>query len=81
MDTVPDLVVDFVDMTDDLRLISRVVDARPGYVPKAGDYAVVGDEDADSRVARIVGIDSHGIIDLEVLPGAVEDHRDLLAST
>ena len=75
----PDLVVDFMDMTDDRRLITRVADARVGYQPIVGSYAVVGDADADPKVARILTIDERGIIDLEVLPGSVEAHRDLLA--
>jgi hypothetical protein len=75
----PDLVVDFMDMTNDRRLITRVVDARAGYEPVVGSYAVVGDVDADPKVARILTIDDRGIIQLEVLPGSVEAHRDLLA--
>ena len=36
-------------------------------------------DDADSRVARIVAVDSDGNLELEVLPGTVESHLDLLA--
>jgi hypothetical protein len=54
------------------------VDARPGYEPVVGAYAVVGDEGADPKVARILSIDERGIIELEVLPGSVEAHRDRL---
>jgi hypothetical protein len=75
----PDLAVDFMEMTNDRRLVTRVVDARPCYVPVVGAYAVVGDAGAEPRVARILSIDADGIIDLEVLPGSVEAHRDLLA--
>jgi hypothetical protein len=39
----------------------------------------VGDDGAEPRVARILSIDADGIIDLDVLPGSVEAHRDLLA--
>jgi hypothetical protein len=75
----PDLAVDFMDMTADRRLLSRLVDARPGFHPVVGAYVVVGDEGAVPRVAKILSIDDDGIIDLEVLPGSVESHRDLLA--
>ena len=75
----PDLVVDFMDMTNDRRLVTRTVDSRAGYRPVVGSYAVVGDADAEPRVARIRTIDERGIIELEVLPGSVEAHRDLLA--
>lgn len=78
--TVPiDLSVDFMDMTDDRHLVTRVIDARPGYVPVVGSYAVVGDDGADPMVARILSIDADGIIDLQVLPGSVEAHRHVLA--
>jgi hypothetical protein len=40
---------------------------------------VVGGDGADPKVARILSIDAAGIIELEVLPGPVEAHRDLLA--
>ncbi len=75
----PDLIVDFMDMTDDRYLVTRLADARPGYESVVGAYAVVGDDGADPRVARILSIDADGIIELEVLPGPLEQHRDLLA--
>ena len=74
----PDLAVDFMDMTDDRRLLSRRVDARLGYEPVVGAHAVVGDEGAEPRVARILAIDVNGIIELEVLPGPIELYRDVL---
>ena len=74
-----ELAVDFMDMTDDMHLWTRVSDARPGFTPVVGRYVVVGDEGADDKVARIVSVDgSH--IELEVLQGSVESHRDLLTS-
>jgi hypothetical protein len=79
MAVTPDLVVDFMDMTDDRRLVTRVVDARRGFRPVVGAYVVVGDDGADARVARILDIDDRGIIDLEVLPGSFESNRDLVS--
>ena len=79
MAVTPDLIVDFMDMSDDRHLLTRVVDARPGFEPVAGAYAVVGDDGADPKVALILSIDDGGIIELEILPGPVEAHRDLLA--
>ena len=78
MPVTPDLAVDFMDMTNDRRLLSRLVDARPGYEPVTGTYAVVCDDGAVPRVALILSIDDAGIIELEVLPGSVKSHRDLL---
>lgn len=80
MNAVPDLVVDFMDMTSDRRLITRVVDARPGFEPVVGGYAVVGDEDAEPAVARVLSIDQDGIIEVEVLSGSIENHRHLISS-
>ena len=76
-----DLTVDFMDMTNDRRLWTRLKDARPGFVPIAGRYVVIGSEDADPAVAKIVSVNADGHIELDVLPGTVDSHRDLLAST
>lgn len=74
-----DITVDFMDMTDDRHLWVRPGDIRPGLHLAVGTHAVVGDDDADPRVARIVSIDTHGNVELEIIPGAVESHLDLLA--
>ena len=77
----PDLEVDFMDMRDGGRLWARVEDARPGFVPVAGRYLTVGCEDAEPAVARVLSVNADGDIELEVLPGDVGSHRDLLALT
>lgn len=56
-------------------------DARPGFVPVAGRHVIVGCEDANPAVARILSVNAEGHIELEVLPGSVDSHRDLLAPT
>lgn len=79
---VPDdyeIAVDFMDMTNDRHLWARAADARPGLELSVGRHVVVGDEDADPKVARIVAVDADGNVELEVLPGSVESHSDLLA--
>jgi hypothetical protein len=68
-------------MRDDGRLRTRQRHARPGYVPVAGSYVIVGCEDAESAVARVLSIEPDGAIELQVLPGNVDDHRELLKST
>jgi hypothetical protein len=75
-----DISVDFMDMTDDRRLWTRVADARPGFVPIAGEYVFAGCEDADPAVAQILSVDAEGRIELQILRGPVESHRHLLAS-
>ena len=74
-----DIAVDFMDMTNDRRLWARAADARLGVELTVGRHAIVGDDDADPKVARIVAIDADGNVELEVLPGSVESHLDLLA--
>ncbi len=76
-----ELTVDFMDMTNDRRLWTRLKDARPGFLAIAGRYVLIGSEDADPAVAEIVSVNADGHIELEVLPGTVDSHRDLLAST
>ena len=49
-----EIAVDFMDMTDERHLWARAADARPGIALSIGRHVVVGDEDADSKVARIV---------------------------
>ena len=73
-----DLAVDFMDMTNDRRLWTLLEDARPGFVPITGRHVIVGDQDAVPAVARIVSVNAEGHIELEVLPGSVDSHRDLL---
>jgi len=76
---IPDVIVDFMDMTDDHRLWTRVCDVCSDFEPAVGRYAIVGDEDADARVARIENITDDGLLRLEVLPGPIEAYRNVLA--
>ncbi|MGD9754269.1 MAG: hypothetical protein AB7W59_25035 [Acidimicrobiia bacterium] len=73
-----DIAVDFMDMTNDRRLWVRPVDVRSGLSIEIGHHVVVGDDDADPRVARVVEIDGQGNIELQALPGSVESHAELL---
>ena len=68
-----------MDMRDGGRLWARVEDASPGFVPVAGRYLTVGCEEAEPAVARVLSVNADGDIELEVLPGDVGSHRDLLA--
>lgn len=73
-----DIAVDFMDLTNDGRLWVRPADVRPGLSVEIGRYLVVGDDDADPRVARVVALDDDNNVELEVLPGSVESHAELL---
>lgn len=74
-----EVAVDFMDMTKDRRLWARSVDVRPDVKLTVGRHVIVGDEDADPKVARIVAVDDAGNVELEVLRGSVDSHADLLA--
>lgn len=74
-----DIAVDFMDMTNDGRMWVRAVDARPGVEVAVGRHVIVGDDDADPRVAQIVAIDAEGNVEVMVLAGSAESHQDLLA--
>lgn len=80
MTTDYDIWVDFMTMRNDRRLWTRLKDARPGFVPIVGQYAVVGCEDAFPAVAQIVSVDIEGGIQLLVLEGRVEAHQHLLTT-
>lgn len=73
MDDPPvDIAVDFMDMTDDRTLWTRLVDVRSGFVPIAGHFVVVGDDDAEPAVAQIFSVDIEGGPTLKVLDGPVK---------
>jgi hypothetical protein len=55
-----DAAIDYMDMTDDPDLRARSTDARPGVELSEGRHLIVGDEDADPKVARVVAIDVEG---------------------
>lgn len=74
-----DIAVDFMDMDDARRLWARSADVRADFEARPGAHAIVGDDGADPRVARIVSIDDDGNIELEVLPGGVEANRVFVA--
>ena len=73
-----EIVVDFMDMTNDGHVWVRAEDVRDDRVVIVDDYVIVGDDDAEPRVARVLALDDDGNIELLVLPGAVESHSHLL---
>jgi len=42
---------------------------------------IVGCEDADSAVAKILSVDDRDVIEVQVLPGTVDENRSLLIPT
>lgn len=78
--TTYDLAADFMDMTNDRRVWTRLKDARSGFVPVAGRYVTVGSDDADAAVAKVLIVNADGHIQLQILPGTVDSNRDLLST-
>lgn len=74
-----EIAVDYTDMTNDRRFWVLAADVRAGLELSVGRHVVVGDEDADSKVARIVAVDADGNVQVEILPGSVESNSDPLA--
>ncbi len=79
MPTEYEIAVDYTDMTNDRRFWVLAADVRAGLELSVGRHVVVGDEDADSKVARIVAVDADGNVQVEILPGSVESNSDPLA--
>jgi len=69
-----------MSITNDGRLWTRMKDVRAGFAPVVGRNAIVGCEDADRAVARIITVDVERGIQLEVLDGDVEEHRHRLTT-
>jgi hypothetical protein len=68
-------------MQDDGRLLARSRNVRPGLHIDAGMHLVVGCEDAEPAVARVLAITADGSIELQVLAGPIDAHRALLPSS
>lgn len=73
-----DIWVDFQRMRDDGHLLARTRNARPGLTIIAGSYLLVGCEDAEPAVAHVLSVSADGSVELRVLPGSANDHRQLL---
>lgn len=73
-----DLWVDYLRTDGDGLTHTSTRNARPGVMLREGSHLVVGNEDADPAVARVVSVDEDGVVLVAVLPGPVEAHRDLL---
>ena len=77
-DAACDVAVDFMDMTDRGRLWVRLADAGPGLDLPVGRHVIVGDDDAELKVAQVISIDADGNRELQVLPGTVAANSGLL---
>lgn len=75
-----DLWIDFQAQDAD-GLTRALMDARPGVTVEAGTYLLVGSDDSELAVARIVSVEPDGIVYTRVLPGPAREHLHLLGSS
>jgi hypothetical protein len=73
-----DLWIDYHRTDGDGLTHGNVRDASEGADIREGRYLVVGNEEAEAAVAQVVAIREKGTVLVRVLPGSVDDHRDLL---
>lgn len=74
-----DLWIDYLRTDGDGLTHGSIRNAGPGVRLQVGGHIIVGSEDADPAVARVVSIgDDDGVVLVAVLPGSVDAHRSLL---
>ena len=55
--------------------------ASPGTTLEAGMFVLVGSDDSDVAVARVVSVESDGLVYTRVLPGPASEHLHLVGAT
>lgn len=73
-----DLWVDFMRTDGEGLTHASTRNVRRGVVLNVGDHVVVGNEEADAAVARVVSIGDDGIVLVAVLPGPVDAYESIL---
>jgi len=73
-----DLWIDYHRRDADGLTHGNVRNARAGVTLSAGRFVVVGNQDADPAVAEVVRIEDDGVVLVRVLPGTVDDNRQLM---
>jgi hypothetical protein len=76
-----DLWIDFHAQDADGLTSALVEHARPGVVVKAGTYLVVGSEDSELAIARVVSVEPDGVVHTRVLPGPASEHLHLVGTS
>jgi len=73
-----DLWIDFHGEDADGLTSALLQHARPGVTVEAGCSLVVGSDDSEPPVARLVSVEPNGTVYTRVLPGPASEHLDLL---
>jgi hypothetical protein len=76
-----DLWIDFQAEDADGMTPALVEHARPGTTLEAGTYVLVGSDDSELAVARVVSVEPDGLVYTRVLPGAASEHLHLLGAS
>ena len=76
-----DLGIDFQAEDADGMTPALVEHARPGTTLEAGTYVLVGSDDSELAVARVVSVESDGVVYTRVLPGSASEHLHLLGAS
>jgi hypothetical protein len=76
-----DLWIDFQAQDADGLTPALVEHARPGVTVAAGTYLLVGSDDSELAVARIVSVEPDGLVYARVLPGPASEHLHLVGSS
>jgi hypothetical protein len=76
-----DLWIDFQAEDGDGLTPALAEHARPGINLEAGTYVLVGSDDSDVAVARVVSVESDGLVYTRVLPGPASEHLHLVGAT
>ncbi len=74
-----DLWVDY-HRTDERGLThTNVRNAEPGVHLEPGNHIIVGNEEADPAVAKVIEVNPDGTVLVSVLPGSADQHLHLIA--
>ena len=76
-----DLWIDFQAEDADGLTPALVEHTRPGVALSAGAYVLVGSEDSELAVARVVSVEPDGLVYTRVLPGPASEHLHLVGTS
>jgi hypothetical protein len=76
-----DLWIDFHTRDTDDFTSTLLEYARPGIAVEVGTYLLVGSDDSELAVARIVSVEPNGLVYTRVLPGPASEHLHLLGAS
>jgi len=76
-----DLWIDFQAEDTDGLTPALVDQARPGIILEAGMHVLVGSDDSQLAVARVVSVESDGVVYTRALPGSASEHLHLVGAS